>query len=439
MIHSVKTAKEACQGCVNCIKKCPTEAIRVVDGEISIISELCIDCGECLRACSRKALGVVEDDWNSIKESAPVTLIPDPVFFAQFSHYTKPEEMKKVLSSLNLNVLTSEMDEAFDLYAYAVARFINSIAPSKLPMISTYCPAVLRLIESRCTELLPRVVPVQSPLEMAADLWRMRINNPDKLTFLAPCPAKITMVREPQGREISPIDWAVTVKRLARAIMAAGDLPSLIGEPQSHGSNRWLKWALRGGESKHIQAFSDRKLTVLAVSGIRNAIDVLQEMELGRLRGVDFVECRVCDIGCVGGVATAESRFLASLRVQKIQANWNVTPKELARAEELFSMGFWPMHKELTPCPSLPLSDNVSDSMIKLRQMKEIYNALPHIDCGSCGRPSCQAMAEEIVRGHGSVTDCIFKLREGISKLANQIVTLSESQPHILKRKGTKR
>ena len=81
MEHSIKISKEACQGCVNCIRVCPTEAIRVVDGEISIIEELCIDCGECLRSCSRSALGIYEDDWNRIKESSRTTLVPDPVFF----------------------------------------------------------------------------------------------------------------------------------------------------------------------------------------------------------------------------------------------------------------------------------------------------------------------------------------------------------------------
>ena len=99
-------------------------------------------------------------------------------------------------------------------------------------------------------------------------------------------------------------------------------------------------------------------------------------------------------------------------------------------------MDFWPQTKELQPRPNLPLSDNVADAMAKLQQLKEIYGSLPHIDCGSCGRPSCQAMAEEIVRGHGSPTDCIFKLRESIATLANRIAALSESQPHTLKRKA---
>lgn len=435
MLHSVKISRDACQGCVNCIRVCPTEAIRIVDGEISIIAELCIDCGECLRSCSRKALGVEEDDWNRIRESARASIIADPVFFSQFSHYGQPEVLENVLSSLDMNVLLDEVEDSFDLSAYASAQLICRSQKTSLPLISVYCPSVLRMIQSRFPELLSRVLPVSSPLELAADLWKMRTNSAAPMTLLAPCPSKITMVHEPQGRERSPFDYGVTIRRVARSIMAAGNVESASDSAAAKRNNRWIAWARRGGESRHIQAFADKKLTVLAVSGMRNTLDVLQEVELGRLRGVDFIECRVCDTGCVGGVATADSRFLANLRLCNIDTNWKISEKELARAEELYAMDFWSDTKEITPRPRLPLSDNVSDAMAKLQQMKEIYNGLPHIDCGSCGRPSCQAMAEEIVRGHGSAMDCIFKLREGIATLANKIVDLSESQPHTLKRK----
>ncbi|MDL2297865.1 Fe-S cluster protein [Synergistaceae bacterium OttesenSCG-928-D05] len=437
MINSIKITKEACEGCVNCIRDCPTEAIRVVDGQISIIPELCIDCGECLRSCGRKALGIYEDDWNRIKESTRATIIADPVFFAQFSHYAQPGQLEEVLKSLEINVMIDEAEDAFDLSAYATAQLLNRAPKETLPLISVYCPSVLRLIQFRFPELLSRVIPLHTPLELMADLWKMRTNSDIPLTLLAPCPAKITMIRDPQGRKKSPIDYAVTLRRVARSIMAAGNLSVENGEAPKikKRNNRWITWARRAGESRHVQAYSEKKLTILAVSGMRNTLDLLQELELGRLRGVDFVECRVCDTGCVGGIGTAESRFLANLRLNNIEADWEITPRELARAEDLYSMDFWSITSEYQPRPRMPLSDNVADAMLKLQQMKEVYAGLPHIDCGACGRPSCQAMAEEIVRGHGSITDCIFKLREGIASLANRIVFLSESQPHTSKRK----
>ena len=50
--HSVTLDESKCVGCTNCIKRCPTEAIRVRNGKAVITSERCIDCGECIRICS---------------------------------------------------------------------------------------------------------------------------------------------------------------------------------------------------------------------------------------------------------------------------------------------------------------------------------------------------------------------------------------------------
>lgn len=41
--HSVRLEKERCKGCTTCLKRCPTEAIRVRDGRAHIIDEMCID------------------------------------------------------------------------------------------------------------------------------------------------------------------------------------------------------------------------------------------------------------------------------------------------------------------------------------------------------------------------------------------------------------
>lgn len=438
MIYSgIKVSKDACQGCVNCIRSCPTEAIRIVDGAITILSDLCIDCGECLRACSRKALGIYEDDWNRIKESSRATIIADPVFYSQFSHYAQPDILEEVLESMDIKVLIDELEDAFDLSAYATAQMLERTGKESLPLLSIYCPSVLRLIQLKYPDLLSRIILVATPLEIAADLWRTRTNSDAPLTLLSPCPAKITMVHDPLGKEETPINYGVTVRRVARGIMAAGNIVVDGGIIRNKRNNRWISWSRRGGEAKHVQMFAEKKLTMLAVSGMRNTLDLLQDLELGRLRGVDFIECRVCDTGCVGGMGTADSRFLANLRINNLNFDWKISKPEQQKVEKLYSMDIWSMSKELEPRPRMPLSHNVADAMLKLQQMDEIYRGLPHIDCGSCGRPSCQAMAEEIVRGHGSVTDCIFKLREGIASLANKIVLLSESQPHALKRKDS--
>ena len=60
-IQSVTLDKDLCKGCINCIKRCPTEAIRVRDGKAAIDAQRCIDCGECIRICPHHAKKAITD------------------------------------------------------------------------------------------------------------------------------------------------------------------------------------------------------------------------------------------------------------------------------------------------------------------------------------------------------------------------------------------
>ena len=56
-----------------------------------------------------------------------------------------------------------------------------------------------------------------------------------------------------------------------------------------------------------------------------------------------------------------------------------------------------------------------------MARMEEIYAELPHLDCGSCGAPTCRALAEDIVRNTAKETDCIFKLKAKIQNVDDQL------------------
>ena len=47
--HSVRLDASLCKGCINCIKRCPTEAIRVRGGKAIIAPARCIRCAACSR------------------------------------------------------------------------------------------------------------------------------------------------------------------------------------------------------------------------------------------------------------------------------------------------------------------------------------------------------------------------------------------------------
>ena len=65
--HSVTLDRDRCVGCTNCIKRCPTQAIRVRGGKAQIISERCIDCGECIRVCPHHAKKANHDSLSMLE------------------------------------------------------------------------------------------------------------------------------------------------------------------------------------------------------------------------------------------------------------------------------------------------------------------------------------------------------------------------------------
>ena len=73
------------------------------------------------------------------------------------------------------------------------------------------------------------------------------------------------------------------------------------------------------------------------------------------------------------------------------------------------------------------LDDDLAEAMRKMELMDEIYAGLPKLDCGSCGAPTCKALAEDVVRGFGNENDCIFKMRERVRELAKELFELNEN------------
>jgi Na+-translocating ferredoxin:NAD+ oxidoreductase RNF subunit RnfB len=59
-----------------------------------------------------------------------------------------------------------------------------------------------------------------------------------------------------------------------------------------------------------------------------------------------------------------------------------------------------------------------------MKKIEQIVDTLPGLDCGSCGAPSCHALAEDIVAGMANEGDCVFKLREKISNLFDEMSKL---------------
>jgi len=417
----VRVNVQKCRGCTKCIRRCPTEAMRGTYGlaGIEIIKKLCVGCGECIRECQYNAIELVQDDWETLKAKKNLAILADPTFHVQAGHDNRTGYITNTLKRMGFADMTESISLAFDVSAYAIAKKLAS-GKRAAPLISSYCPAVVRYIRIHHPELIDDIVDVDTPYETAAEYYRM--NNPDaEIALIAACPAVTNLKNSPLGREKSNFSHVINIRQVVKGIIASGEKIDDIPAEIENGA-RWLAWAANGGESRHISAFAGHKINKMVVSGMENIPALLNEIELGRLAYIDFVECRACYKGCIGGVSASESRYLSLSRIDSLKIDWDISTEEKEKLKKLYHEEKWRFSKRIEPLPEQsPLSDDISIAVSRLKEIKSIHASLPGFDCGSCGRPSCLAMADDIVLKHAEITDCIFKLRERITILSSEI------------------
>ncbi len=79
----------------------------------------------------------------------------------------------------------------------------------------------------------------------------------------------------------------------------------------------------------------------------------------------------------------------------------------------------------------MKLDDDMTIALQKMERLEQNFETLPQIDCGSCGAPTCHALAEDIVQGNANIEDCIFMLREKVRDVAQNMVSLAGKMPPI--------
>ena len=214
--HSVTLDKDKCRGCTNCIKYCPTEAIRVRNGKAVIIKERCIDCGECIRICPYHAKKAVTDPFDSIRDYEYKIALPAPSLYGQFGPDYTRERILKGLLGLGFDQIF-EVARAAEIVTMATQKYLQN-PDVKKPVISSACPAVVRLIQVRFPNLIDRLIKIKSPMEVAAILAKneaMEKGIPaDKIGafFISPCAAKVTSVKAPYENSRSDVNGVLAIK-----------------------------------------------------------------------------------------------------------------------------------------------------------------------------------------------------------------------------------
>ncbi len=415
--HSVRLDKDKCRGCTNCIKRCPTQAIRVRNGKAVILKERCIDCGECIRVCPHHAKYASRDVLSQIEDYKYKVALPAPALYGQFNNLDDVNIILNALPSLGFDSVF-EVSKAAELISEATRIYMQENTHIR-PLLSSACPAVVRLIRVCFPELVDNIMPITAPVDEAGRLARIKAVQktglrPEEIGvfFITPCPAKVTAIKQPIGIEKSHVDGAIAINDIYPLLLKAMEKTEKSDELKAlHESGViGIGWATSGGE-----ASGTLHDNALAADGIENCMKILEEVDRGTLDSVDFIELNACQGGCVGGSLTSENPFIAKSRLMKLRKYSPISCNHLGNRvipTELLCTS------PVEPCDDvMKLADNVAEAMARMNRMKELLKVFPGLDCGTCGAPSCRALAEDIVRGYTTEHDCVFRAREELQEI----------------------
>lgn len=415
--HALKIEKEACIGCFHCMNICPTEAIRVREGKAELLEHRCIDCGFCLRVCPVNAIHVEQDDFNKIFEyPVRVALVP-AVMIGQFPEDVTTAQIYSEIMELGFTHVF-EVEHGVDILNETQNRYIDENKHHK-PLISSFCPAIVRLIQVKFPALVDNLIHLKAPLDISAMYFRKQLidqgfdNEEIGIFYVTPCAAKIAAVKSPVGDDQTDITGVINLdflyNKVYTRIKQAKNPSCLIPERKALSPENIL-WSLTNGESANARG------RCLAVDEIHNVIEFLEKLETEEMKDIDFLELRACDESCAGGVLTTTNRFFIVERLKKRSKTAELEKKsETPGTSDIknyknYLTGKLQL-KKVSPRSMLKLDEDMAVALKKLKRVQEIQKCLPDVDCGVCGSPTCKSFAEDIVQGDALINQCVFVQR----------------------------
>jgi iron only hydrogenase large subunit-like protein len=417
LLHVIQINASLCTGKLACMRACPTKAMRVRRGKVTVNGDLCIDCGSCIVACPEKAITPQTDPWEKIEEFKFKIAIITPVLFSQFPRAISPQDIIDGLLGLGFDAV-NDLSLESELYFRSVKDYLDDYT-GPLPIISSTCPAVVRLIQVLYPDMVAQITPIQPPREIAGMLAKRKYSeqlgidlNDIGAIYITPCPAKMASIKEPAEGVRSNLDMALGINDIYNPLLAwitrnkkNGGNPRSDAIKSQLGSTIFLNLPITGGLSRAL-----KQKRYITVAQLPNIVQVFEDIEMGKIRHIDFLECFSCTGGCVGGPLTVDERFVARSKLLRIIAESGPENQEDidALVEKYYEKGAYNLTQPLKPRPVQTPDSTIMEQIARVKTREDYINLLPGINCGLCGAPTCETFANDVANGQANPSDCIL-------------------------------
>jgi Na+-translocating ferredoxin:NAD+ oxidoreductase RNF subunit RnfB len=418
--HGFRIDPDKCDGRMSCMRACPTQAIRVKNGKARLISELCIDCGSCLGVCELGAISATTIKFAELNRFKFKVAVASPALFMQFGMGDTPADVGRALMEIGFDAVW-EYGVDVALIDRAITDFVKRW-PGPFPLISSSCPVVVRLIQVAYPSLVDHVIPLEAPREIAARELKRRYSRelglaPDEIAaiYITPCQAKAISILQPAEEVKSYLDGAVGISEIYNGLLtkmrratkpgeAPKDLVTAVG---------LLHW---GAAEEEVPALAREHY--LPLTGLSDIMKVFNDVEKGRIRNIEFLECNACQGGCIGGNLTVENLYAARSKNLHLTASMpGPGPEFEQEVNRRYALEDFSLRGSLKPRQTEGEAIDLRERVARRKRAEELLRTLPMLNCGLCGAPKCRNHAEDVAAARADLLDCIFLSPDRIEAL----------------------
>jgi Fe-S-cluster-containing hydrogenase component 2 len=420
--HGFRIDVEKCNGRAACMRACPAHAIRVRQGKAQLIPELCIDCGSCLPACPSGAIRATTRSFAELDKFKFKVAVPAPVLFGQFPVGITPAHIVAGLRGLGFDAVWDFTVE-LALVNRAILDYVEHWEGS-FPLVSVSCPVVVRLVQVLYPGMVDQLIHIQPPRELAGRELKARYSrelglDPSEIAavYITPCQAKTISILKPAEGAKSNLEGALAISTvyndvlaLARTLQSQGaDIP--FDNPICNAE--MLRWSINQGQSSVL-----RRHNYMAVTGLSNIIQVFDDVEKGKLRNIEYLECDACWGGCIGGNLTVDNIYVTLSKIHRLLAELpDCDARVQAEVDRRYPNEDFALKGRVRPRATENNIPDLKERVKRMQTAESVGEALPGLNCGLCGAPTCKIFAKDVAGGRARQNECVFLSDERMKRL----------------------